>query len=160
MSPNLWLGASSLISLLSVHSAFSAQFEGDTDRIIPKRRHIVTVSFMPQEEGRCEAALELKFHDHVRRTNFVIKRTLSGWAKRPINELGREPNGFVRALRSRPINRQGVHSSISADDEEEGEEFWTPVYPSRMRKAYTSASSSAGARMVPLPLQRLHSPSS
>lgn len=78
---------------------------------------------MPQEEGRYEATLELKFHDHMRKTNFVIKRTLSGWAKRPTNELGREPNGFVRALRSRPINRQGVHSNVSTDDEEEGGEF-------------------------------------
>jgi hypothetical protein len=82
----------------------------------------VTVSFMPQQEGRCEAVLELKFHNHKRNTDFVIKRTLSGWAKPPANELGRQQNGFARTLRSRPINRRGVYSSVSTDDEEEGEE--------------------------------------
>jgi len=83
----------------------------------------VTVSFLPRQEGRCEAALELNFHDHRRKTNFVIRRTLSGWAKRPTNGLGRQQNGFARAPRSRPINRRGVHSSVSTDDEEEGEEL-------------------------------------
>jgi hypothetical protein len=90
---------------------------------MPKRRHIVTVSFMPRQEGRCEAVLELKFHDHKRKTDFMIRRTLSGWAKRPTNELGRQQNGFARALRSRPINRRGVQSIVSTDDEEEGEEL-------------------------------------
>jgi len=55
--------------------------------------------------------------------DFVIRRTLSGWAKRPTNELGRQQNGFARASRSRHINRRGVHSSVSTDDEEEGEEL-------------------------------------
>ena len=90
---------------------------------MPKRRHIVTVSFMPRQEGHHEAVLELKFHDHKRKTDFVIRRTLSGWAKRPTNELGRQQNGFPRSLRSRPINLRGVHSSVSTDDEEEGEEL-------------------------------------
>lgn len=88
---------------------------------MPKQRHIVTVSFMPQQEGRCEAVLELMFHDHKRKTDFVIRRTLSGWAKQPTNELGRQQNGSARTLRSRPINRRGFHSSVSTDDEEEGE---------------------------------------
>ncbi len=83
----------------------------------------MTVSYMPRQEGRCEAVLELKFHNHKRKADFVIRRTLSGWAKRPNNELGRHQNGFARALRSRPINRQGIHSSVSTDDEEEGEEL-------------------------------------
>jgi hypothetical protein len=90
---------------------------------MPNRRHIVTVSFMPRQEGRCEVVLELKFHDHMHRTDFVIRRTLSGWARRPTNELGRQRNGFARASRSRPINRRGVHSSVSTDDDEEGEEL-------------------------------------
>jgi hypothetical protein len=42
---------------------------------------------------------------------------------RPTNELGRQQNGFARALRSRPVNRRGVQSSVSTDDEEEGEEL-------------------------------------
>ena len=123
MSLNLWLGyivSHSLI--LSVHSTFSAQFEGDPDRIMPRRRHIVTVSFMPRQEGRYDAVLELKFHNHKRKTDFVIRRTLSGWAKRPTNELRRQQNGSTRALQSRPIIRRGAHSSVSTDDEEEGEE--------------------------------------
>lgn len=89
---------------------------------MPNRRHIVSVSFVPRQEGRREAILELKFHDHKRKMDFVIRRTLSGWAKRPTNELGRQENGFARAPRSRPINRRGIHSSVSTDDEEEGEE--------------------------------------
>ena len=115
-----------LISLtLLVHSTFSARFEGDTRRIMPNQRHIVTVSFMPRQEERCEAVLELKFHDHRNKTDFVISRNLSGWAKRPTSEHGRQQNRVARArgLRSRPINRRGVHSSVSTDDEEEGEEI-------------------------------------
>lgn len=87
------------------------------------RRYTVTVSFIPQQEGRCEAVLELKFRDHKRKMDFMIRRTLSGWAKRPTNELGRQQNRFARAPPSRPINRRGFHSSVSTDDEEEGEEL-------------------------------------
>jgi len=90
---------------------------------MPNRRHIVTVSFMPRQEGRCEAVLELKFHNHNRKTDFVIRRTLSGSAKRPTNDLRRQPSGFARAPRSRPINRRGIQSSVSTDDEDEGEEL-------------------------------------
>jgi hypothetical protein len=109
------------LSSLLVHRTFSARFEGDTRRIIPKQRHIVTVSFMPRQEGRCEAVLELKFHDHKRKADFVIRRTLSGWAKQPTAELGRQQNGSARTLRSRPMNRRVFLSSVSTDDEEEGE---------------------------------------
>jgi hypothetical protein len=105
---------------LSICSTFSAQLEGDTNRITPGRRHIVTVSFMPRREGLCEATLELKFHDHKRKVDFVIRRTLSGWAKRPTNGQGRHQIGSARALQSRPINGWGAdHSSVSTDDEEE-----------------------------------------
>lgn len=89
---------------------------------MPRRRHIVTVSFVPRQEGRYEAVLELKFHNHKHKTDFVIRRTLSGRAKRPANELGRQQNGFARAPRSRPITRRGVQSSVSTDDEDEKEE--------------------------------------
>ena len=123
MSSNLWLG--SIVSdslILSVYSIFSARSEGAIDRIMPRRRHIVTVSFMPRQEGRYEAVLELKFHNHMRKTDFVIRRTLSGRAKRPANEQRRQQNGFSRAPRSRPIARQGIQSSDSTDDEDENEE--------------------------------------
>jgi hypothetical protein len=111
--------------ILSVHSAFSAQFEGDANRIAPGRRHIVTVSFTPRREGHCEVALELKFRDHKRKEDFVIRRTLSGWARRPTNEQERHQIGSSRALQSWPINGSGGdHSSLPADDEEEdGEEL-------------------------------------
>jgi hypothetical protein len=98
VSSTLWLGSIVSHSLtLSVYSTFSARLEGGSDRIIPRRRHIVTVSFMPRQEGRYEAVLELKFHNHKHKMNFVIRRTLSGRAKRPANELGRQQNGFARA---------------------------------------------------------------
>ena len=107
-----------------MHSIFSAQFEGDPNRIAPRRRHIVTVSFMPRREGPCEAALELIFRDHKRNVDFVIRRTLSGWAKRPTNGQGRHQIGATRALQSRHINGWGGdHSSDSADDDEEEEEL-------------------------------------
>ena len=117
MSLNLWLGSS--VSH-SVHSTFSAQFGGNPIQITPKRRHIVTLSFTPEQEGLCEAALELKFHDHKRKVDFIIRRTLSGRAKRPINGQGRDQIGPAPTLPSRPINGWGRdHSSDSTDDEEE-----------------------------------------
>ena len=84
--------------ILLVHSIFSAQFEGDSNQITPKRRHVLTVSFIPRQEGLSGATLELKFHDHKRKMDFVIRRTLSGWAK----------NGWG-----------GDHSNVSMDDEDE-----------------------------------------
>ena len=116
MSLNLWLGLS--VSH-SVHSSFSAQFGGNPIQITPKRRHIVTVSFTPRQEGLCEAALELKFHDHKRKVDFKIRRTLSGRVKRPTNGQGRDQIGPARTLPSRPINGWRDHSSDSTDDEEE-----------------------------------------
>jgi hypothetical protein len=84
----------------------------------------VTVSFVPRREGLCEAALELKFHDHMRKVDFVIRRTLRGWDKRPTNGQGCHQTGFTRALQSRPINGWGSdHSRVSTDDEEEEEEL-------------------------------------
>jgi hypothetical protein len=87
---------------------------------MPKRRHIVTVSFTPRREGRYEAALELQFHDHKRKVDFVIRRTVSGRAKRPTNGQGRRQIVSARALQSRTRNgRGGDRSSVSTDDEEE-----------------------------------------
>ena len=48
----------SLISLiLSVHSTFSARFEGHTEPIMSNRKYIATVSFIPRQERRYEAFL-------------------------------------------------------------------------------------------------------
>ena len=89
--------------ILLVHSIFSAQFEGESNKITPKGRHILNISFMPRQEGLSGAALELKFHDHKRKMDFVIMRTLSGWAK----------NGWG-----------GDRSNVSMDvEDEEGEEL-------------------------------------
>jgi hypothetical protein len=89
--------------ILFVNSIFSAQFEGDSNKITPKGKHILTVSFMPRQEGLCGAALELKFHDHKRKMDFVIRRTLSGCAK----------NGWT-----------GDHSNVSmGDGDGEGDEL-------------------------------------
>jgi len=83
----------------------------------------VTVFFTPWREGRCEAALELKFRDYKHKVDFVIRRTLSGWAKRPTNGQGLQQIGPARALQSRPINGSGGdHSSVSTGDEEEDAE--------------------------------------
>ena len=86
-------------------------------------RNIVTVSFMPRQEGLYEAALELKFHDHNRKVDFVIRRTLSGQAKRPTNGHGHHHNGIARALPPFPVNGwRGGQSSDSSDDEDDVEE--------------------------------------
>ena len=81
---------------------------------------------MPRREGLCEAALELKFHDHKREVDFVIRRTLSGLVKRPANgQVVRHQTWSTPGLQSRPVNGSGSdHSSVSTDDEEEaGEEL-------------------------------------
>ena len=109
-----------------VLSIFSAQFEGDPNQITPKRKHIVTVSFMRRREGLCEAALELKFHDHEREVDFVIRRTLSGLVKRPADgQVVRHQTWSAPGPQSRPVDGLGSdHSSVSTEDEEEeGEEL-------------------------------------
>ena len=86
---------------------------------------MLTVSFMPRGEGLYGAALELNFHDHKRKMDFVIRRTLSGWAKRPANGEVRLQTRSAPGLQSPPINGLGGDfSSVSTDDEEEeGEEL-------------------------------------
>jgi hypothetical protein len=77
------------------YSPFSAQFEGHSKRIIPQQSHIVTVSFSPQREGLYEATLELTFYDYTRGADFMMKRTLSGLAKRPTGGQGRHKDGLT-----------------------------------------------------------------
>ncbi|KAF8267991.1 hypothetical protein EI94DRAFT_1246219 [Lactarius quietus] len=94
----------------SLASVFSAQLEGNSKQITPKRRRTITLIFSPQQEGNYEAVLELTFCDRKRNINFVIERTMHGIAKEPFND---------------PIGDWADdHASLSTDEEEElpGEE--------------------------------------
>ncbi|KAN0127194.1 P-loop containing nucleoside triphosphate hydrolase protein [Lactarius tabidus] len=71
---------------ISVASVFSAQLKGESKQITPKRQRTMTVTFSPQKEGEYEADLELTFCDRKRKVNFVVKRTMHGIAKEPIND--------------------------------------------------------------------------
>ena len=88
--------------------------------IQPKQCRIVTVSFTPRQEGLCEAVLDLTFHDYTRRANFVIKRTLTGWAKRP--PIGSQDHHKIESMhnpRSQSINDEpNYHAGVSFDEEE------------------------------------------
>jgi hypothetical protein len=80
----------------------------------------VAVSYAPRREGLCEATLDLRFHDHRHNVDFVVKRTLSGWAKGRTSGQFHRQNGSASALRSQPINSWGDdHASVSSDEEEE-----------------------------------------
>jgi hypothetical protein len=106
--------------MISIHRYFSAQFEGESKVIRLQRRYIVAVSYTPRREGLCEAALELIFHDHRRNVDFVVKRTLSGWAKGLTGGPIHGQNGSASVPRFRPTNNRGDdHSSASSDEEEE-----------------------------------------
>ena len=103
-----------------MHRSFSAQLEGNSKIIKPGKRYIMSVSYAPRREGPCEAALELTFHDHRRNVDFVITRTLSGWAKRRISEQEHRQNGSARVLPSRPTTDWGDdHASVITEEEEE-----------------------------------------
>lgn len=103
-----------------MHRSFSAQLEGSSKVIKPGKRYIVTVSYTPRRDGPCEAALELIFHDHRRKLDFSVRRTLSGWARRRANGQDHNQNGSTRVLRSQPINnRDDDDSGVSTDEEEE-----------------------------------------
>jgi hypothetical protein len=82
--------------------------------IEPKEMRIVSVSFTPRQGGLFEAVLELTFHDHKRNADFVVKRTLTGWAERPTVRQGHHPNKSTLNPGVRPIkddaNDNGVHS--------------------------------------------------
>ena len=102
-----------------IYSSFSAQLEGDSVAIQPEQCRIVTVSFTPRQEGLCEAVLDLIFHDYMRKANFVIKRTLTGWAKRP--PIGRQDHHKIESMhnpRSRSINDEpNYHGGVSFEEE-------------------------------------------
>ncbi|SRR6266702_1198404 len=88
-----------------MRSIFSAQLEGDSKWIKPKRQRKITLTFSPQQVGNYEAVLDLTFCDRKRKANFVIERTLRGVAKEPI---------------SHPVfDWADDHASLSTDEEEE-----------------------------------------
>lgn len=66
-----------------IRSSFSVQLVGDSTIVKPKEWRVVAISFTPRQGGLCEAVLDLTFHDHKHKADFVVKRTLTGWANRP-----------------------------------------------------------------------------
>jgi hypothetical protein len=69
-----------------MRSIFSAQLEGDSKWIKPKCQRTITVAFSPQQVGNYEAVLDLTFCDRKRKVNFVIERTLRGFAEEPVGD--------------------------------------------------------------------------
>ena len=92
-------------SSFSAHRPFSALLEGGTRVIKPNQVRTVAASFTPRKGGLCEAILELTFHDHKRRVDFVVNRTLTGRAERPKHQQ----SGSVREPGSRPMNNGTSH---------------------------------------------------
>jgi hypothetical protein len=87
----LWLGESTSVDEydflnFSMRSIFSAQLKGNSKQITPKRQRTMTLTFSPQQAGDYDAVLELTFCDRKRKVNFVVKRTIHGIAKEPIND--------------------------------------------------------------------------
>ena len=85
----LWLGKSTSVDMYEflnfpLQSVFSAQLEGDSKQITPRRQRTMTLTFSPQHAGDYDAVLELTFRDRRRNINFLVKRTIHGTAKEPI----------------------------------------------------------------------------
>jgi hypothetical protein len=79
----------------------------------------VTVSFTPRQGGLFGAALDLTFHDHKRKADFVVKRTLNGWANRPPGARGHHPKKSTPNPGGQPMS-DGVnhyHTEIPVDEE-------------------------------------------
>lgn len=89
--------------------------------IEPKEMRTVSVSFTPRQGGLYEAVLELLFHDHERNADFVLKRTLTGWAERPAEGLGRLTNQSALNPAVRPIKDDTKDNGGRSVDE--GEEY-------------------------------------
>lgn len=66
--------------------------EGDSQWIKFDQLNTVTVFFTPQQEGNCKAVLELVFTDHKHKSDFMIKRELSGRAKQNRLQIEYTPN--------------------------------------------------------------------
>jgi len=104
-----------------IRSSFSAQLVGDSTIIKPKEWRVVAISFTPRQGGLCEAVLDLTFHDHKRKADFVVKRTLTGWANWPPRARGHHLKKSTLNPGCQPIN-DGVndhHTEILVDEEED-----------------------------------------
>ena len=87
--------------------------------IEPKEMRIVSVTFMPGQGGLYEAVLELTFHDHKRNADFIVKRTLTGWAGRPTSGEGHHSNKSTLNPGVRPIKDDTNYNGEHSVDEEE-----------------------------------------
>jgi hypothetical protein len=73
---------------------------------------------MPQQEGLCQAVLELTFCDHMHMTDFVIERQLSGRAEQLAGDQGLLQLEYAPNERSQPVDDQvDDHVGIPADEE-------------------------------------------
>ena len=88
--------------------------------IKPKEMRRVSVSFTPRQGGPYEAVLQLTFHDHKRKADFVVERALTGWAERALGRQGHYPDEPALNAGSLPINDEdNDHGGLSVDEEEE-----------------------------------------
>ena len=72
--------------------------------IKPGEVRVVSVSFMPKQGGPYGAILQLTFHDHKRKADFVVERELTGWAERPSGSQGQYSDKPAPNAGSLPIN--------------------------------------------------------
>ena len=88
--------------------------------IKPKEMRRVSVSFIPKQGRLYGAVLQLMFHDHKRKVDFVVERSLNGWAERPPGGQGQYPDDPALNAGSPPINEEdNDHGELSVDEEEE-----------------------------------------
>lgn len=100
------------------YSLFSVRLKGDSKWIERNHRRVVTVCFAPQREGCYEATVELILCDHNRKTDFVIKRTLFGWARQRTNGQGHHGRESTRMPGIPPLYGRG-DAEIFVNEEEE-----------------------------------------
>ena len=85
-----------------------------------KQRYGVIIIFAPQREGLYNAILELTLCDHNRKTDFVVKRTLSGRAVQPTVGQTDKQNESEGNTVSQPIyDRADGHTRLPPFIEEE-----------------------------------------
>jgi hypothetical protein len=118
VSFNSSLGAS--IPHFLIHISFSARLEGDSKVLKPNQCRIITVSFTPRQRGVYGAVLELRFYDHKRSAEFIVKRILTGLAMRSSGGKGDHQNESARNAGSRLINDcADDHTKVPAYDDGE-----------------------------------------
>jgi hypothetical protein len=87
------------------------RLEGDSKWIKRNFKRMVAVCFKPQREGPCQAVLELTFCDHERQADFLIRRTLSGQAKKLATRQGLLQTEYAPNTASQPINDRVDHDA-------------------------------------------------